>query len=294
MSDVDRDPLAAAFLARLSPELRPGADTADLVIALAALLARARHEAPGVELDPAAFAGYLAERATFDRAGRPMLDAVHAGALWIAFGCVAGDPAALVAFETGYAAEISGALRRSFDRGLAEDAELRLRERLFLVADDDAPRLARYSGRGDLRMWLRAAAVHTAIDLMRARRVIPVDPGGFADLGATIDPLLAALKEHYHDAFEVAFAEAASDLTDRERTLLRYRFFDDLSIDEIGVLYRVHRATVARWIAAIRETLFEGTRARLMARLELAEGDVDSVLRLIDSQIDVSVERLIR
>lgn len=288
------EPLGVAFLSRLSPELRRGADTVDLGVEVNALVARARREAQGVELDGAAFAGYVAERATFDRDGRPMLHAVHAGALWIAFGCVSGEAAALVAFETGYAAEIGSALRRSFDRGLAEDAELRLRERLFLVADDDVPRLAKYSGRGDLRMWLRAAAVRTAIDLMRSRRVVPVDPAGFADVGASIDPLLAALKERYHDEFQVAFTDAASELTDRDRTLLRYRYFDDLSIDEIGALYRVHRATVARWIAAIREALFEGTRTRLMVRLELSEGDVDSVLRLIESQLDVSVERIMR
>jgi len=109
---------------------------------------------------------------------------------------------------------------------------------------------------------------------------------------AAIDPLLAALKSRYRDEFRDAFAETAAVLTDRERTLLRYRFLDGLSIDEIGVLYRVHRATVARWLAATRETLFEGTRTRLMSRLAVSDSEVDSVLRLIDSQLDASLEIL--
>jgi RNA polymerase sigma-70 factor, ECF subfamily len=191
-----------------------------------------------------------------------------------------------------YASQITGALGRSFDRGLADDAELKLRERLFLVGEDDAPRLASYSGRGDLGAWLRAAAVRTAIDLMRTRRVVPVDPHALGDAGAAVDPLLAALKQRYRDEFRAAFAEASAQLTDRERTLLRYRFLDGLSIDEIALLYRVHRATIARWIAATRESLFEGTRTRLMARLAVTDSEVDSVLRLIDSQLEASIEAL--
>ena len=69
---------------------------------------------------------------------------------------------------------------------------------------------------------------------------------------------------------------------------------DDLSIDEIGVLYGVHRATVARWIASVRESLFELTRRALISRLSIDEGDVDSVLRMIDSQLDISIERVMR
>ena len=286
--------LATAFLSRLAPAVRDAAASPTLAGDLAALVARACVEAPGVQLDPEAFVGYVGERATLDREGRPVLQPLHAGALWIAFGCVSGVASAITAFETTYAKELSNALRRSFDRGLAEDAELKLRNRLFLVGDDDEPRLASYSGRGDLRAWLRATAVRTAIDLMRVRRMVPVDPSSLAELGATIDPLLGALKQRYRDEFRVAFGEAASRLTARERTLLHYRYVDDLSIDEIGVLYRVHRATVARWLAAIRESLFEGTRARLMARLAIGDDDVDSVLRLIDSELEMSIEALLR
>src|SRR5205823_12308411 len=108
----------------------------------------------------------------------------------------------------------------------------------------------------------------TAVDLMRARRETPVDPDVLGE-GTAIDPVLAQLKQRYRDEFGEAFRQAAAALTPRERTLLRYRFLDGLSIDEIGVLHRVHRATVARWIAAIREALFEATRERLGSRLAI-------------------------
>ena len=284
--------LGAAFVARLPAELRGNVDDA-VEHELAALVARAQGEAPGVALDPLAFVAYLAERVTFDVHGRPKLPVLHAGDLWIAFGCVEQDQAALAMFEQRFAPEIKQALQRSFEPALADDAELRLRERLLLVAADESPRLASFAGRGSLAGWLRAAAVRTAIDLMRSRREIASDPTTLGDIDA-VDPLLASLKQRYRDEFKTAFNEAAKQLTDRERTLLRYRFLDDLSIDEIGLLYRVHRATVARWIAAIRESLFEATRARLMATLKISESEVDSVLRLIDSQLDISIEAVMR
>ena len=285
------DELAAAFLSQLPGELRGNVE--GVAGELDQLVARARSEAPGVDLDPAGFVAHVAERVTFDAHGRPALRSLHAGDLWIAYGCVVAHPAALAAFEHKFAPEIKKALARSFERALAEDAELKLRERLLLVADDESPRLASYAGRGALASWLRAAAVRTAVDLMRSRRELPHDPATLGD-AALNDPLLAQLKDRYRAEFRAAFADAAAQLTDRERTLLRYRFVDDLSIDEIGVLYSVHRATVARWLASIRESLFELTRSALMARLSIADSDVDSLLRLIDSQLEISIEAVMR
>ncbi|MDQ3366218.1 MAG: sigma-70 family RNA polymerase sigma factor [Myxococcota bacterium] len=283
--------LGVAFLSRLPVEHR--GDVTELELQLAALVARARSEASGIDLDPLAFVAHVAERVTFDAQGAPLLAPIYAGDLWIAFGCVVQHAGALSLFETRYGPEIRNALRRSFEPALAEDAEVKLLNKLLLVAPDEAPRLASYAGRGALGPWLRASAVRTAIDLMRARRELPVDPGTLDD-AAAIDPLLASLKERYRDEFRGAFAAAAAQLTERDRALLRYRFFDDLSIDEIGVLYRVHRATVARWIATVRESLFEATRAQLMRGLAVSESEVDSVLRLIDSQLDFSIEAVMR
>src|SRR5262245_42309037 len=148
------DDVIGVFLTRLPAELRDHVD-AGVAAELNALVARARVEAPDVDLDPLAFAAYVAERVTFDADGRPRLGALHAGDLWIACGCVAQHPAALAAFERRYAPAIRDALARSFEPGLADDAELRLRERLLLVAGDDTPRLASYAGRGALVPWLR-------------------------------------------------------------------------------------------------------------------------------------------
>lgn len=279
--------LFAAFVARLPVSLSVGVDDT-LADELAAFVARARSEVPGVELDPLAFVGYAAERIALDARGAPRLASTRAGDLWIAFGCTTNDAAAIAVFTRQFLPELRATLQRAFDRGLAEDAELKLMEKLFLVGEGGGARLGSYAGRGALGPWLRAVAVRTAIDLMRTRRELPADPAALD--GDPIDPLLASLKQRYRDEFRSAFQAATAELTNRDRTLLQYKFVEALSVDEIGVIYRVHRATVARWLAAIRETLFEGTRERLMARLGGTDSDIDSVLRLIDSQLDVSLD----
>jgi RNA polymerase sigma-70 factor (ECF subfamily) len=289
---VERDWLVSAFLTRLPERFRDPANHPNLGTELVELVASARNEVPSVQIDPGAFVGYVAERVTFDAHGRPLVQGLRAGALCIAAGCVAGEAAALAEFERIYAPEIVAALARNFDRALADEAALRLRERLFLVEPDEVPRLSSYSGRGDLRAWLRAAAARTAIDLMRARRTVPVEQAVLDEAVVDVDPLLAALKQHYREEFREAFRHATEALTDRERTLLRYRFRDGLSLDELAALFRVHRATAARWLASIRETLFEATRSRLVAQLEVTDSEVDSVLRLIDSQLDGSISGL--
>jgi hypothetical protein len=53
-------------------------------------------------------------------------------------------------------------------------------------------------------------------------------------------------------------------LSRRDRNLLRYQYFDHLTVDDIGALHRVHRATAARGVARaeIEEEPLEGEGAK--------------------------------
>ena len=84
---------------------------------------------------------------------------------------------------------------------------------------------------------------------------------------------------------------ALSRLGDRERTLLRLHVGERMSIDHLGAMYRVNRATAARWIAAARESLVEGARGEIRARLRLGESEYQSIIALVRSQLDVSIVR---
>ena len=86
-----------------------------------------------------------------------------------------------------------------------------------------------------------------------------------------------------------AFKEALASLTSRERNLLRYHFLEGMSIDRIGALYGVHRATAARWIQGARENLCERTRTNMCKRISLSEEGFERILGLIESQIAINL-----
>jgi RNA polymerase sigma-70 factor (ECF subfamily) len=112
-----------------------------------------------------------------------------------------------------------------------------------------------------------------------------------ADLGA--DPELACVRHMYKEDFAAAFREAMAALSSRERNVLRMSHLDGLSIDQIGAVYRVHRATAARWIARAQETLLLETRQRLVDKLRISETEFESLMVLVRSHLDLSLHRFL-
>ena len=62
-------------------------------------------------------------------------------------------------------------------------------------------------------------------------------------------------------------------------------------VDELGALLGVHRATAARWVAEAREAVFDQTRRVLRERFGVADADLKSLIQLVRSRLDVSIER---
>jgi RNA polymerase sigma-70 factor, ECF subfamily len=90
-----------------------------------------------------------------------------------------------------------------------------------------------------------------------------------------------------------ALRDALASVSPRARTLLRLHYLDGLTVDDLGRMYGVHRATAARWVAAARETVFDETRQRIEAGLGLGEESAADVVRLVQSQLAVSFHRLL-
>jgi hypothetical protein len=53
----------------------------------------------------------------------------------------------------------------------------------------------------------------------------------------------------------------------------------------------VHRATAARWLARVRTDLVDGTLAKLSAALGIGRASAASIVRLVQSQLELSVVR---
>jgi hypothetical protein len=58
----------------------------------------------------------------------------------------------------------------------------------------------------------------------------------------------------------------------------------------------VHGSTVSRWLTALRASVLEDVRVRLAERLGLAGNyaDVDSLIRAVQSELDLTLSRLLR
>jgi RNA polymerase sigma-70 factor (ECF subfamily) len=260
------------------------------------VVAAARAAWPTVDLATDLFAAYLADRTPDDVAFDAAVRHLHASDLYLACACVNGDPNAIAAFELHCLTVVDRALPRlSLDADAVAEVKQRLR-RALLIADQGPPRLTKFAGRGDLRCWIRVLAVREALAIARqARAHVTIDEDRLVDLvAAGASPELEYFKRLYRRELEIAFRGAVQALADRERLLIRQHFLDGISVHQIARLYHVHRVTAARWLEHARAALLERTRAQLMERLHAPPAEIDSILRLVASQLELNLRPLFR
>lgn len=287
--------LATAFLAARHGDAPP-----EVPPALEALLTRvvetARSAWPALALDAGRFVAHLA-RLLPESQPPEALERLHLADVYLARACVDGLPAALAAFEARVLPEVDAAVARlKLPPASVDEVRQLIRQKMLLAHADTPGKLAAYPGTGPLAGWVRAAALWQALDLQRQRSgpvhsddtelSLAVSPGD--------DPELAYLKTTYRAEFTASFTQALAALSPRQRNFLRLKYLDGLNIDQLGALYGVHRSTAARWTVSAQETLLHETRRLLAERLRLTGSQLDSMLRLISSQLDVSLGRLLR
>jgi RNA polymerase sigma-70 factor, ECF subfamily len=225
----------------------------------------------------------------------PPTDHAHLGELCLVWACLDGDRAALRAIDRAIRAEAERAVHElRAAPWLIDEVHQEVCRRLLV---GDAPRLATYAGQAVLGRWLGVAALRTALNLVqRDRGGDPLDSELAAALPAVGDsPELAVLRERYRGEVETALREAFEALeTPRDRNLIRLYYVEKLSLERLGQLFRVHAATVSRWLASLREQLFVDIRDRLLLRLGIAPQELDSMLRGVRSALDLTLTRILR
>lgn len=255
-------------------------------------VASARAAWPGVDVPAEVFVPWLSTRvtATTVEALEQALGALRLGDLYLACACARGDRAALTAFERLYAPELLTAVHHVDRSGSHADDVLQvLRQKLFVGEPGVAPKIGEYSGRGELRRWLRAVAVRAGIDALRAAREIPVEDELLDAIEVPADhPELAHLKRASLAELKPALREALGALSTRERSLLQQYYLDGANLEALAALYRVTPSTVSRSLAKARATLVGRVRNALMSRLRLSGREVDSILGLVQSQLELS------
>jgi RNA polymerase sigma-70 factor (ECF subfamily) len=256
------------------------------------LAARGRLRWPGLEIPSHEFARYLGERCPEGQ--DPSRLAVED--LYLACGCARGEAAAVAALERELLPAVERLLaRRERDPALIDEAKQRLRARVLVAPPGGLPRIAEYRGQGSLAAWLRVVAIREHTEALRALRggaALPGEDELTAPPAALVSPELAADEGRLLPAFRRAFREALEALPPRDRTLLRLHYIDGLPLEAIGNVYRVNKGTVSRWLAAIRSGLQGDVLARLQGASGVSPEETRSLLRALQSRIEVSLQGL--
>ncbi len=93
---------------------------------------------------------------------------------------------------------------------------------------------------------------------------------------------------------KAAVETALKALPIAERNALRLYFLEGMTVDEVARLRGIHKSNGSRWIARIRRDILADVKQKLKAELAVSDTELESILRLMQSQLDVSVERALR
>ncbi|MHB8875068.1 MAG: RNA polymerase subunit sigma-70 [Myxococcaceae bacterium] len=269
---------------------------AELERTLQTLVDEAVQGNPGIDISPAQFLGYLAERLPATAPERA-LAALKAADLYLACGCVRLLPRALAAFDSRVLPRAEKVLRRQDPSESYVDEVMQLLRQKLLVGDGPGfpPKILEYEGRGPIEGWVRAAAIRVGLNSRRGQRPELVGDEALLETPAEgLDPEMEAIRRRYHADFKACFHEAMGLLPVEDRNMLRLHLLEGAGVFEIAGHYRVHRTTITRRLAQSRNALVVETRRLLVERLRLTRSELDAMVAVLRSQLDLSISRVLR
>jgi RNA polymerase sigma-70 factor, ECF subfamily len=235
------------------------------------IIAAGRTAYPDVELDLPSLRRHI-EGVGLEAACAHPADVVLAAA------CVAGNARAVTHFEHRYIARIPSmicGLRPP--RHVVGEIQQRVRERLLCATEERCAKLSEYAARGSLMGFVRIVATREA--LMERRRVKRERRANEEPNPVVHENIALAIFRSRHEVVvQQALEGAVAALDARERDALRLSYFEELSIDQIGKVYRVHRATAARWVTRARSRVRELTQSMMQRRLRLDDSETQTLL----------------
>jgi RNA polymerase sigma-70 factor (ECF subfamily) len=254
---------------------------------------RARGAWPDVKLARDDFAAWLVER--FGAQLVEENERLQWEDLYLAAACLLGSPGAAEAFtlqlEPALRHYVAGVERR--EEAVGELVQ-ELLVRLLVGVAGDGPKLGEYSGRGPLRAWLRMVAVRHAISRARERQrhVGLEERMAHEAVRDGEDPELAILHARYRTKVADAFRDALAALTPHDRSLLRLVYGQGTGLDAIGAMHGWSKPTASRRVAAARAAVLEEATRLLRQQLGASGPEVESLMRVLQSRLDMSLSGL--
>jgi RNA polymerase sigma-70 factor (ECF subfamily) len=236
------------------------------------------------------------------KAAREYFDSLNCEDLCLAVACAKGDEAAWEDFYRDYRSYMVNIARTmTHDAGAAEQLADSTFAELYGLRESGGARVSKfsfYSGRGSLRGWLRAVVFQLSADHHRqtSRLVQTEEPEDMDRLVLAADtgerhaaPEVSFVNERYRAAIADALRRAVAELESRDRLLLAYYYYDEMTLREIGRLFDVHEATVSRWLTKIQKRIRKLVEKGLARDHHFNRHEVSEAIELAAQQMDVNV-----
>lgn len=236
------------------------------------------------------------------KAAVEFFDSLNCEDLCLAVACAKGDDAAWEDFYRDYRSYMVNIARTmTHDAGAAEQLADSTFAELYGLRESGGARVSKfsfYSGRGSLRGWLRAVVFQLSADHHRqtSRLVQTEEPEDMDRLVLAADtgerhatPEVSFVNERYRAAIADALRRVVAELESRDRLLLAYYYYDEMTLREIGRLFDVHEATVSRWLTKIQKRIRKLVEKGLARDHHFNRHEVSEAIELAAQQMDINV-----
>ena len=252
---------------------------------------------PKIQLDSESFYSYLKKRTPKDQTFNNYAGKLNINDLYLACACSRGDSIAIQEFERTYFPFIRSALKTlNLPQDKSDDFRQSFFEKLFVTGTNNIPKITQYMGEGDLRSWTCVAAFRHALNMIRkTEKTCSFESVAHKNIDLLSENQeLGYMKQLYKNEFQQAFSKAIDSLSGQEQTILRYFLLDQLTLEQIGIIYDVEKSTISRWMAKIRKKILSVTRKELSSKLDVDRRQFNSIVALIQSQLDISIRGFLK
>jgi RNA polymerase sigma-70 factor, ECF subfamily len=236
------------------------------------------------------------------KAAAEFLSSLNADDLCLAGACAKGDDRAWEDFFRDYRGYmVSVARTMTQDAGAAEQLADSTFAELYGLRESGGTRVSKfsfYSGRGSLRGWLRAVVFQLSADHHRqsSRLVQTEEPEELDRMAIAAEhperkpPAHPQyVRDRYSDSVAASLRRAISDIEPRERLLLVYYYYDEMTLREIGQLFDVHEATISRWLTKVQKRVRKLVEKALTRDHQFNRREVSEAIQLAAEQMDLTV-----